>query len=291
VKYAFYMGCAAPVRGRHYEMATRIVCEGLGIELVDIPEFSCCGFPIKKVAHDTFFLLSARNLALAEQKGLDIMTICNSCTGVMTEVNHLLRENQEVREKTNTQLAGLGLEYKGNVQVNHLIRVLYEDVGVEKLKEKVKRDVSAWKLAPHYGCHFAKPSAAYGKFDDPEYPHILKELMAAIGLGIVEHDKDKACCGGAILAVSEDIALKMAGSKLASVRGADGDGICLHCTFCSVMYDDNQGKINQAMGTEYALPIIYYPQVLGLAMGYDPKDLGLRMNRVKTKDLLEKIAI
>ncbi|KPJ60208.1 MAG: hypothetical protein AMJ46_07780 [Latescibacteria bacterium DG_63] len=289
MKYAFYLGCAAPVRGRHYEMSTRKIAEGLGIELVDIPEFSCCGFPIKGVAHDTFFLLSARNLALAEKHGLNIMTICNSCTGVMTEVNHELRENEDLRKKTNKALAELGYEYKGNVEVKHLIRVLYEDVGVEKIKEKVKVDVAAWKLAPHYGCHFAKPSVAYNRFEDPEYPRILRELMSAAGVGVVDHDRDKACCGGAILAVDENIALKMAGKKLESVAGADGDGICLHCTFCCVMYDDNQSKINQAIGQEYVIPILYYPQVLGMAMGYDPKDLGLKMNRVKTKELLARL--
>lgn len=289
MRYAFFLGCSAPVRGRHYELSTRKVAESLGIELVDVQDFCCCGFPIKSVTWDTHLLLAARNLCLAEERGLDLCCICNSCTSVLTEINRELKHDHELRERVNGRLRKIGHEFRGTVEVKHFVRILYQDVGTERISGQVTRNLSQLRLAPHYGCHILKPSSNYDGFDDPENPRVLDELIAAAGAQPVEYGRKKQCCGGAVLAVDEDLALTLARTKLEDLADSPAEALCLTCTFCCVMYDDNQMKINKKFETEYSLPVLYYPQLLGLALGYPEAELGLNMNRIKTRGLLARL--
>jgi heterodisulfide reductase subunit B len=291
MKFAFFMGCTVPVRSRNYEMSARKVAREFDIELVDVGEFSCCGFPIKSIQHDAFLLTAARNLALAEKLGLDIMTVCSACGAVLTEVAHELREDSARRSAINKKLAELGdgLAYTGNTKVRHFVRVLYEDIGLDAIRAKVKRDIGMLKLAPHYGCHYLKPSKVFEGFDNHEAPHSLHALIEAAGAIPIDYEKLQFCCGGGILASDEKSALSMARIKLENIKRAGADAITLMCPFCNVMYDDNQKAVEEMTGTALALPVLFYPQVLGLALGMDVKELGLNMNRVKTKDLLAKL--
>ena len=289
MKYALFLGCTVPARARNYEISVRKVAEALGIELVDVPDFSCCGYPLNSVDAETCLLLSARNLALAEEMGLPICTLCSACTGVLTETNRELQEHEEVRTQVNEKLGELNRAYNGGTEVKHFARILYEDVGIEKIKSSVKRDLSSLRFAAHYGCHYIKPSEIFEGFDDPEHPRSLDELIAAASASTVEYEDKIQCCGGGILAVDEDLALRMADSKLGHIQAAGADGISLVCPFCSVMYDDNQRKIESTLERTYGLPVLYYPQILGLALGFEEKELGFNMNRVKAKDLLAKI--
>jgi heterodisulfide reductase subunit B len=291
MKFAFFMGCTVPARSRNYEMSARKIARALGIELVDISEFSCCGFPVKSLHHDAFMLTAARNLALAEAQGLDVMTVCSACGAVLTEVAHELREHPEHRAEVNKALAAIapGLAYNGKSKVKHFVRVLYEDIGLDAIKAKASRDLGMLKIAPHYGCHYLKPSKVFEGFDDAEHPRSLHRLIEAAGAVPVDYEKLLFCCGGGILASDEKSALAMARVKLESIKTAGADAITLMCPFCSVMYDDNQKAVEDLVGAAIGLPVLFYPQLLGLAFGMDPKELGLNMNRVKTKDLLSKL--
>lgn len=289
MKYALFLGCTVPARARNYELSVRKVADAFGIELVDVPDFSCCGFPLNSIDAETCLLLSARNLALAEEMGLPICTLCSACTGVLTETNRELREDGEVRAQVNEKLGQLDKAYNGGIEVKHFARILYEDVGIDTIKSSVKRDLGTLQIAAHYGCHYIKPSEIFEGFDDPEHPRSLDELIAATGASCVEYEDKIQCCGGGILAVDEDLALKMADSKLGHIKAAGADGISLICPFCSVMYDDNQRKIESTLERTYGLPVLYYPQILGLALGFEEKELGFNMNRVKARDLLAKI--
>ncbi|MEW6189496.1 MAG: CoB--CoM heterodisulfide reductase iron-sulfur subunit B family protein [Actinomycetota bacterium] len=289
MKYALFLGCTVPARARNYELSTRRVAQAVGIEFADIMDFSCCGFPVKSVDVESTTLLAARNLSLAEEKNLNICTICSACTSILTEVNKELKENVELREKVNEKLAKINREYRGSVEVKHFARILYEDIGIERIKSSVKKSLKGIKFAPHYGCHYLKPSGIYGNFDDPENPTSLDELTKATGAEAIDYEDKKLCCGGAILGVDEDISLTMAKKKLDHVSARGADAIGLICPFCSIMYDDNQRKIESQFGVSYNLPVLYYPQVLGLALGFDPNELGLQMNRVRTTKLLDKI--
>jgi heterodisulfide reductase subunit B len=291
MKYSLFLGCTIPARARNYEMSARQVAEVLGVEFEELPGYTCCGFPIKGVDLDSFRLLAAWNLALAEEKGLPMVTLCSACTGVLTEVNHELKEHSEMRDRVNEALSrvdsGAHRIEKG-VEVKHFARLLYEDIGLDAIREKVVRPLEGLKVAPHYGCHYLKPSEIYEGFDDPEDPKTLDELVSATGAESLNYEDRKWCCGGALLAVDPDISFAMANRKLDRIKAAGADAITLVCPFCSVMYDDNQKTIETKFEKTYGIPVLYYPQLLGLAFGLDPKALGLRMNRVKTKDLIAR---
>jgi heterodisulfide reductase subunit B len=290
-RYALFIGCTIPARARHYELSMRRVSSELGIELVDQPEFTCCGFPLGSVDRRTSMLMAARNLSVAENAGLNICTLCSACTSILSEVNWLIRNDPEIRDDIQSDLAELDREYNGTVDVKHFARVLYEDIGIDKLKESVSRDMSNLEFASHYGCHYLKPSEFYGGFDTPEDPQSLDILVGAVGASPADYESKRVCCGGALLAIDENISLQMSRDKLEHVKASGADAINLICPFCSVMYDDNQRKIERTFGTEYSIPVLYYPQILGLAMGLEPKDLGLNMNRVKTAGLLAKLGM
>lgn len=290
MKYALFLGCTVPVRAQNYELAARRVAQVLGIELADVEDFACCGFPIKSTSLDTALLTAARNLAVAEEKGFDICTLCSSCTGTLTEANERLRSDLVLRDWANSHLSQIGRKYTGTVRVKHFVRVLYEDVGIDNIKEKVVKELKRLKLAAHPGCHYVKPSEVYEGFDEVEYPKTLDELLAATGAEYLDYEEKKLCCGGAILGVDEEIALTMAKKKLDSVAGVQADGLISICPFCSIMFESHQRKIESKYETKYALPVLYYPQILGLALGIEQGELGFKLNRVKPDALLEKVS-
>jgi heterodisulfide reductase subunit B len=234
--------------------------------------------------------MAARNLALAEKSGLPICTLCSSCGGSLAEAAHEIEEDEALRKRINEDLSTeLGMRYEGRVPVFHFTRVLQQAAGSKRIAEQVKVDLSSFRFAPHYGCHYTKPSALFNKADDPENPRSLDELIEATGAQSIPYEDKLACCGGGVLAIDEQIALAMAQRKLEHVRTQQADAMVLICPFCSIMYESNQRKIEKVFGTEYKLPVLFYPQLLGLALGLEPDELGLKMNRVKTTELVKKI--
>jgi len=291
MKYALFLGCTIPVRSQNYEMAARQVAKKIGLDLIDIPEFACCGFPIKSSDTETTLAIAARNIMLAKDKKLNICTLCNACTGVMTEANKELTDNKELREKVNEKLKTIDMEYKPGVQIKHYDRILYEEIGVEKLKQFVTKDLNNFTFAVHYGCHYNKPKEIYEGFDDPENPITFDALIEVTGAKSINYKDKLDCCGGAILGVQEKIALEMAKHKLDNVSAKHVDALVTQCPFCSIMYEDNRRKIEAAFNMDYHdLPVLYYPQVLGLALELDQKELGFRLNKIKPTALLEKVS-
>ncbi|OPZ22656.1 MAG: succinate dehydrogenase/fumarate reductase iron-sulfur subunit [candidate division BRC1 bacterium ADurb.BinA364] len=286
--YALFLGCNIPVRVVNYEMSARKVAEGLGLNFVDIPDFSCCGYPLADEDRGETLLMSARNLALAEKAGCDVCALCSACTGALTEAAHYLKENEEVRAGINERLAEFGLQYNATVKVIHFARMLFEEIGEEALRAKITHPLNDLRIAPHYGCHYLKPSGIYG-FDSVEDPKTLDRLIALTGATPIDYPSKLNCCGGGIMAVSEETALKVSRVKLEKVAAAGADAIGLVCPFCGFMYDTNQKKIESRFEQEYGIPVLFLTQILGLAMGFDPNDLGMKVNRVKPKELLAKI--
>ena len=287
MKYALFLGCTVPVRGMNYEIAARKVAERIGLHLVDVDEFTCCGFPVKAVDVETSFLMAARNLALAENRGLDICTLCSACTSTLTEVNKALKEDEELREIINEKLGNV--RYNGNIEVKHFARILYEDLGITELKKFIVEPLEGFRFAPHYGCHYLKPSEIYEEFDNPEAPVSLDELIMVTGAESVDYTTLKNCCGGGILGIDENVALKMSAKKLMELKDKDIDGLISICPFCSIMYEGNQKRIEKMENTEIGIPVFYYPQILGLALGIPADELGFKLNRVKPKAFLEKL--
>jgi heterodisulfide reductase subunit B len=289
MKYSLFLGCTIPARGRNYELSARKVAQKLGIELVDLENFICCGFPIKSADQKSSMVLAAYNLALAQKRNMDVCTLCSSCASALTEATHLLQNDGDLRDEINKSLKGVGLQYDCNVKVRHFARILYEEIGQDEIKKHLQRSLHDLKIAIHYGCHYLKPSEIYDHFDLVEYPQTLDSLLALTGAKIVDYAFKKSCCGGPVLPVDEKTALSVAKEKLDSIADAGADALCLVCPFCSVMYDSNQKSIESEFETSYNIPVLYLPQILGLAMGFDRKELGLNLNVVKTKELLSRI--
>ncbi len=291
MKYALFLGCTIPARGQNYELSAREVAKKLDIEFVDIEDFACCGTPIKSSDFTSSIFLAARNIAIAGEENLDICTLCSSCTSVLTEVNIELNENKQLREKVNKELKKIGKVFKPGVKIRHFARILYEDIGLDRIKKEVKKDLSNLRFSIHYGCHFLRPSEIYDGFDNAENPTLVHKILETTGAEIVNYKNMLECCGGAILGVDKDIALTMANEKLENVTIKKVDALVTLCPFCTVMYEDNQRNIESKFETTYGLPVLYYSQVLGLAFGIDIKSLGFRLNKVRATELLEKLEV
>lgn len=291
MKYSVFPGCTVLGRGRNYEMAARQVAKVIGIEFVDLDGFECCGFPIKSVHHETFVLMAARNILVAEQEGLDICTLCSACAGSLTEINKYLLENFDEKAKIVAAFRKQGLDFHvgRSIAVKHFTRILYEAYGTKEIGRMVKKRLTGLKVAVHYGCHYLKPADIYDNAEDPEDPHSLDELVLLTGAESIDYMERTKCCGAGVLAINEELAHSMARGKLLELSQDTVDALVVICPFCSIMFDDNQKKIEQRFKEQYDLPVLYYPQLLGMALGIDEKALGLRMNRVSTKKLLEKI--
>lgn len=287
-KAGLFIGCTVPVRATNYEQSFREVAKALQIELVDHPGFSCCGFPTYSVNRMTALSLSARNLALAKQENLlQIITLCNACTENMTHTNHLIQHDQTIRNELNEILGHINLQYQGEVKVRHAMRYLVEEIGVDAIRTMIKHPLRGLNIAAYPGCHYTKPSELYDGFDHPEKPHTLQDLVALTGATVIQYES--SCCGGGTLGAQEEIAMKMGIQTLTSMKENQADAIVLICPFCDVMFEQNQKKMEKLHGEEFNLPILYYPQLLGLAMGIDRDKLGLTINRVKLDRVLEKI--
>jgi len=288
MKYALFLGCTIPARSRNYELSSRKTGAKLGLELVDIENFVCCGFPVRNADIRSALLLGAYNLALARKQGLDVCALCSSCTSALTETAHRLEHDAPLREEINKDLEKVGLRYEPGTRVRHFARILYEEIGKEEIQRHFVKNLEGLKIAAHYGCHYLKPSEIYDGFDDPENPRTLDELIALTGAQPMNYREKKRCCGGPLLPVDEKTSLAVAREKLEDITAAGADAISLVCPFCAVMYDSNQKGIAAEFDVKLDLPVLFLPQVLGLAMGFDRKELGLNMNVVKTKKLLER---
>lgn len=290
MRFAIFLGCTAPVRTPNYEKATRAVCEELGFQLIDLP-FTCCGFPIEALRTDTALTMAARNLAEAERSEATILTMCGACAGMLTKTNNLLRNDEETRGKVTSNLKMLGYEYSCSVKVNHFARFLFEEVGIEKIRRRITRPLGEVKIAPYYGCHYLRPSDTYDRFDDPEDPRTLDLLIEATGATSLKYQGRTKCCGGAILAIDEDLAFSIANGRLLEICSLKPDAMVLICPYCGIMYDILQSDIESKFNSKYGIPVLYYPQLLGLAMDIPPQKLGIELNRTDAAALLRKIGI
>ena len=284
-KYLLFLGCAIPYRLSSYEISTRKVLNKLGVELVEMPEFNCCGFPLDPVNHDMMLTLAARNLCLAEQQNLNIMTLCNGCFGILNHVNKELKEDKKVKEKVNGYLKEIGMEFKGTVTVKHLIHVLAEDVGFEKIKEAVQKPLSQLRVVQHSGCHVVRP-AKYIGFEDPENPTTLKKLIQVTGAKCLDYMDETECCGAPIVGVNEKIPLQLAREKLDHIKAVGAQVMITCCPYCHIMYDLNQARIERAFNEKFGIPVLHYPQLLGLSMGIAPEELALKELRVNADEIV-----
>ena len=289
-KYAIFLGCTIPARQPNYELSARKAFEKLGVELVDLDNFTCCcPPPVQSINLESSQAIAAYNICLAEEAGMDIVALCNGCFESLAMTNNALKNDPELKAHVNQVLAKVGKEFKGTIEVKHFIQVLMNDIGIEKIKEKVVKPLSSLKVAPFYGCHSLRPSKLL-QLDDPERPQILENLIEALGAEPTEYRNKLKCCGGLLKGISDDTSLELAREKLANTTKAGADCISTLCPFCFVALDIGQLQVKSKFNEVYDMPILHYSELIALALGVNPDDLALRSHKVKTDKIVEKIA-
>ena len=284
MKFALFVGCNIPARVMSYDLSARTVLKRLGIEVVDVREFNCCGYPIRNADVKTFVLLAARNLALSQMRGLGIMTLCKCCHGSLKKAAHLMKEDTSFADEINPLLAKEGLSFDGEIEITHFLEVLHKKIGLQLLKEKIARTYKDLSIATHYGCHALRPSEIM-QFDNPVAPVLFDQLVEATGAKSVDWSLKLECCGAPLLGLNDDLSLDLTAQKLKNGKKAGADYLCVACPWCQMQFDNVQQQMHPDRKNDGLLPSILYPQLLGLAMGADPQTLGLEMNQIDIRNL------
>lgn len=286
-----FLGCLIPNRYPGIEMATRLCLAKLDIDFSDLEGSSCCPAPgvFRSFDEPTWLALASRNIVLSESLQRDILTICNGCFASLADANHILKSDTRLRERTNEHLAKIGKEFKGNIEVRHIIEYLYREVGTENIRSHVQKPLKL-RVAVHYGCHLLKPSRSrgLGAFERPQF---FDELIECLGATSVDYPDKMECCGagGGVRSALKEDSLKMAEHKLSRIKEAGIDCIVNACPFCHMQLDAGQEEIKQRTGIDYNIPVLHYTQLLGLALGFPSEMLGIELNVVNNKEFMEKV--
>ena len=295
MRYALYPGCVS--RGACPELydATLEVCRRLGIELdlITMQSASCTGAGVLQEKNlrlgDT---LNARTFAMAERAGQQIMTICSTCQGVMAQANARLQDD-EYRASINEDLAEEGLQYSGSTDPRHLLWVIVEEIGVDKLQSMVVQPLPNLRMAPFYGCYIVRPSSDLKFAEHPEREDALERVIEAVGAQVVDFAGKTLCCGFPILTINETNSLKMVATHTMDAKGLGADAMVTPCPLCHLNLDGYQpqaAKANSPMAP-IDIPILHLPQLIGLALGIDPKAMRLNRHIISTKNLLSELAL
>ncbi len=284
--YNLYIGCSVPVNYPNYEAAMIKVAQAFNMDLVYMEGVGCCGSPnLRAMDHRGWITVNARTLAIADKTGYDIVTPCNGCFGSLKDVHHHLMHDAEERAKVNEILKKEGLEFKGNAKPRHFAEALYHDIGIEEIKKKITKPLDGVGIAIHYGCHLLRPD------DVTEFkPEYLQELVEVTGASVIDYPLWKQCCGATVLPVDEDIAIRLARDKVKSMKEAGAAFATVVCPACGNQLDLQQLGLKESYGEVYNLPVLVYPQILGLAIGLNEEEVGLGMNRVPADPILDHLS-
>lgn len=279
LKYALFTGCTARESTPEQLSSTLAVAKALDIELTLLDEATCCG-----ASHlqdfDPFLshVLNARNICYAEKQGLEMVTICNTCQLNTAQTKHALDSDAKLKEQVNEKLAEVGLEYKGTSRIRHFQYALIEDYGLDNLTKMVKTPLSSYNVAPFYGCHNIRPSELHGEDnmgESPYNPSSLEKLIEALEGNAVDYSDKNRCCGFHVELQAPQTANKLSGNALLGAKDGGADMVVTPCPLCQIRMDVQQHNISKEVGRETGLPVLHLPQLIGLALGVDSKELGL----------------
>lgn len=286
-EFKMFQGCTIGNRIPFIEASSRKVFDRLGIKTSDAA-FACCPDPVgqNSIDHLSWLAMAARNLTLAEEEGKDIISLCNGCFQTLKLVNKELSHNDHEREKINDILKKIGREYKGTIKVKHFVEVLHE-YGPDKIKEFVVKELSGLKVACHHGCHYNRPSEIV-ETDDPMNPVKLRELVAATGAIPVDYGEEVLCCGSGVANAEEAPGMQILSNKLLSASKAGAEVLVVNCPACFQQFDSNQKKAGTQSNNTFNIPVLYLTELMALAFGENPDNLGLKFHRVRLSGFLEK---
>jgi succinate dehydrogenase / fumarate reductase cytochrome b subunit len=291
MKVAYFPGCVSRGNCTELNQAAKKIAPLLGIELVELTDAPCTGAGVLQsqnpILADTY---NAKTLALAEELGLPLMTICSTCVGCLRKSNKKLSEDEDYRAKVNASLKPGGHEYHGGVDVTHVLYILIKEIGLDNLRGMVVRPLTGLRAAPFYGCYILRPAEIMG-IDDPNNPTSMESVFEALGATPVDYNGKTRCCGFPISLENEEASFKMAGKHIGEAKDKGADCMVTPCPLCHMNLDLQQPSVSRTIGRNLDMPVLHLPQLIGLALGVAPKELGLSKHIVSTKGLLAKLGI
>lgn len=285
----YYPGCSVEYTARAYDISTRAVCPKLGIELRELEDWNCCGATTymsvrELVSHGN----SARNLALAERAGHhQMVAVCPACQTVLHKTNDYMENDPVFAQLIRQGLKAAGLDYTGGVRVRHLIDIIVNDVGLEAVKAQVAKPLKGMKVAAYHGCMLTRP---FGTIDSTERPVIMDRLLAALGVEPVEYPLTSKCCGGMVVNTETEKVVPVVAGLLKCAHDMGADCIAVACPLCHMNLDFYQPEVNKLLGRDLTIPVVYFTQLMGLAFGLNPKELGFGSELVSTGKLVAQYA-
>jgi len=286
-EYKMFEGCTIGNRIPFIEAASRKVLDKIGVQTSQAP-FACCPDPtgVKCFDNMAWLVMGARNLSLAEAEGKPIISLCNGCANTLRGVQHQLKHDSLKKEKVNAELAKIGKEYKGSIDVIHFVDVLKENL--DKVKGAITKQMSNLKVACHPGCHYMRP-VEWMESDDPLRPKNLKEIVAATGANVVDYDELALCCGNAVAGPFPEHGDAILKQKMDSIKKAGADVIVVNCPACFHRFDTSQRDLSKKYDTEYNVPVLYVTELISLAMGVSSEDIGMKNHRVRRNTAIENL--
>ena len=289
MRYLYYPGCSAEATGKAYDVSTRAVFAKLGVELEELDDWNCCGatsyFSVREMES---FAIAARNLSIAQKQGDDdLCVICNACYTTLAKTNRYMNESDAVFKAVNGALGAVDRAYDGQKAVRHVMDILINDVGLEAIADKVTRRLTGLRVAPYYGCQFSRPM---GTFDDVQFPTTMDRLFETLGADVItEYDAKTDCCGGMMMLTKAEGALRLCHELLTAARQDDAQVIVAACPLCEMNLEAYQPKVNATFGTDFNIPVMYFTQLAGLALGVDPRKLAVDKQVTSCESLLAAI--
>lgn len=296
LRYAYFPGCVAQGACRELYQSTEVLTKALGIELLELKKASCCGSGTFKedsqLLEDT---VNARNIALAEELNLPLLTHCSTCQGVIGHVDERLKESQQTDpaylEQVNSLLQKEGcIPYRGTTEVKHLLWALVADYGLEEIKNRVTRKLEGLNCAAFYGCYLLRAQHQM-PYDDPHAPESMENIFRAVGATPIYYQGRTQCCGWPLSSYATAQAFTMAGNHIQEALDKGADCMVTPCPLCHLNLDSRQAEVEKFVGHKLGLPVLHLPQLVALALGIEPKQLGLDRHLVSTKALLKKLGL
>jgi heterodisulfide reductase subunit B len=286
--YAYYPGCSLQATAQSYDTSAKVVGKALGLVFNEVDDWNCCGateyFSLNSLPA---YSLVARNLSLAVDTGSsDLVAPCSACFLNLHKTEKYMGKYDDLNAQVNQALAAGGISYEpGQIAVRHLLDVIVQDVGMETIADKVTQPLAGLRVAPYYGCLIVRPDSSY----DPEYPMHMDELLAALGARVVDFPLKTHCCGGHMTQISEETAYELQRRILYNAEEYQADIIVTLCPMCQLNLDAYQPQVNRMFKTDFDLPVLYFTQMMGLAFGYSPEELGIGTEIVSANAALKKI--
>jgi len=285
MNYTYFPGCSLENTAYDYDASARAVMKALDSELVELPDWNCCGATgAEVISHLLSIALPARNLAKAQQIGDQIVTTCSSCYFNLFRVNSHLAADAELQHELDAVLGEVGLHYDGKLRVRHLLELMVTDIGEKAIAGRVQWPLDGIRVAPYYGCLVVRP---YAEFDGPDLPTSMDRLLTMLGADVVPYVMKTRCCGGVLMTTQKNIGLKLVGDILSPIR--DVDCVVTVCPLCQLNLEAYQREVAGKLGEPVHIPVLYFTQLIGLALDLPEEELKLKASLVGTRRLMKRL--